>query len=85
MAMVKIGIVKAHIPGVGEGEGLKYVPVGVAFKDDKGRTAVKLNTLPIDKRWQGWLNIFDDATEPAVGRGESKSLGGQEIEDDIPF
>lgn len=88
MSLKKIGIVKAHIPGVQKGQGLKYVPVGVAFKDDErdGRIAIKLNAMPLDKRWDGWLNVFDEEYPAQAQKdGDNPPLDDDPYSDDIPF
>lgn len=79
MPLDRLGLVKAHIPNTTGGE-LKYITVGAAWRDSNtGRIAIKLNAMPLDKRWAGWLNIFEQDKDEV--RKEPPPGG----EDDIPF
>ena len=58
-----------------------YVKIGVAMKDEAGRISLKLDSLPFDPKWEGWINIFPrdlpsnnpraDYTSPAPARSFS--------------
>ena len=51
-----IGDACAFIKGV-NGEKSRYPRIGIAVRDGD-RISIKLDTLPIDKMWEGWINIF---------------------------
>lgn len=80
MTKVLMGDVCAFIRGVDGGKNT-YVKVGVAFQDGD-RVSIKLDAVPINKAWEGWLNIFPRTGERTEGKRAFNSTG---FDDDIPF
>lgn len=43
----------------GQGEKKKrYINVGSAFTDDQGRVSIKLDAVPTNPEWSGWLSLY---------------------------
>lgn len=86
MALIKIGVAKAHIPAVGNAKS-RYVTCGALFQDpDTERLVLKLDSIPVGG-WQGWVNIFGLDDRPA-DRAPTEPDTRNTIEvgdDDIPF
>jgi len=36
----------------------RYTNVGKAFTDEDGRLSIKLDTIPVDPNWSGWLSLY---------------------------
>lgn len=51
-----LGDACAFIKGI-NGQPNRYPRIGIAMKDGD-RISVKLDSIPIDKAWEGWINIF---------------------------
>lgn len=58
-----------------EGEKKKnYLNVGKAFTDEHGRVSLKLDALPVNPEWSGWISLYpikdrdDRDTQPAQPR-----------------
>lgn len=45
-------------PATGE-EKKRYVTVGAVFQDDKGRSYMKLDALPLSKDWSGFISFYE--------------------------
>ena len=83
-------ILRAHIPGAGEGGKARYVTLGTLFTRDDGSPAIKLDTLPADGRWQGWVNAFpwegrDDKPEKSKPKTAPLKDRPDIPDDDVPF
>lgn len=89
MAKHIVGYVSAYI----RKEGLKtqYPRIGTLFQDDgDGRFSMKLDSIPVDKAWEGWCNVFppyakktekENADEFAAPPTETSP----DSEGDVPF
>lgn len=95
MARILLGDLCAYIPSSKQGEKAQYLRIGVVFQDtdaDK-RISIKLDSLPIDKNWAGWCNVFarrsksaeENAEEFAPKPMKTKSANSIDSDDDIPF
>ena len=81
MSKERIGDACAFIPGV-DGSQSKYIKIGVAFRDTTYNTvSVMIDTIPLDKGWTGWVNIFQDEGR----KPRSHSAPTHQSDDDIPF
>lgn len=56
----------------GQGETKKrYINVGSAFTDEQGRVSIKLDAVPVNPEWSGWLSLYP-VKERDGGRPESR-------------
>jgi hypothetical protein len=81
MSLTLIGTIKAHLPIDGRQEA-KYVPIGVLFKDDDGNYALKIDAIPVEKRWNGWANVFLSGYK---AKEKIEKPVPDNLDDDIPF
>jgi hypothetical protein len=88
-----LGTIKAFIKNTW---GNEYVRVGTLFEDtESGGYAMKLDAVPLNHNWQGWMNVFPNDKTPAPGEppvgGPAKepkpapSGKFDDLDDDIPF
>ncbi len=82
MALRKTHDASAHLPEAGQGGKPKYVRVGTLYEDDTGKPVLKLDSLPADGRWQGWINFYTPDEGKVVKEGRRTDAIG---DDDIPF
>ena len=86
-----LGDACAFIRGI-NGDKNRYPRIGIAMKDGE-RISIKLDTIPIDKTWEGWINIFprDEAQRPLQSTRPSSPTRYPNVpstdfpDDDIPF
>lgn len=74
MTKTVMGDVCAHLPADDHagsmGKPSRYLKVGTALVDERGRISLKIDCLPLQSEgWTGWLNIFpkrekEDAAPP---------------------
>lgn len=79
MAKEKVGDLMAFIPGQA-GQKNRYIRVGAAMAEP-GRPhdiSLKFDSLPIDKGWQGWVNIWTEDTRPSEGGNKFPSYDDRE-------
>ena len=65
----------------------KYLKIGVMFRDTQdGRLSLKIDTLPLDKSWEGWVNVFpDNRASTTAAKPFPSDFDGRREEDNIPF
>ena len=70
----------------------RYVNVGSVFESDKGYLSLKIDSIPVDPEWSGWVSFFvpKEQMQPVSEHSEAKGnafqpQGGGGIDDDIPF
>ena len=80
-----IGDACAFIKGVA-GAKNRYPRIGIAMREGD-RISIKLDTLPIDKAWDGWINIFPREPTPAPLQSTSPYAPRNPdfLDDEIPF
>ncbi len=79
-------VLRAHIPGAGEGGKPRYVTIGTLFTRPDGTPVVKLDSIPTDGRWQGWVNAYPWESKEKAATEEKKSAAKPDLsDDDIPF
>ena len=80
MNNIFLGDACAYFPPTGRNEKGRYIKIGIATKDDRGRIALKLDVFPLASlNWGGWINIFPRDKAP------KKLETFPEPDDDIPF
>ena len=62
-------------------EGKSYSRCGSAWEGDKG-ISVKLDTVPVSKDWDGWLNLYEPKPKDAA-KGPQETQN--EDADPVPF
>lgn len=78
----------------------RYLTVGAVMEGDDGRMALKLDALPTNPDWSGWISFYEPKQQeggyqqrPAPQRQERRAPtqyqgqagGSLDEEDDIPF
>ena len=79
MAKEKVADAMAYIPGTA-GQKNRYIKIGTAMAE-AGRPhdiSIKIDSLPIDKGWTGWINLWRDETRPSEGGSKSPSYNDKE-------
>ena len=46
----------------------RYVNIGKIFENDKGQLSLKLDTIPVDPNWSGWVSFFEPKERQEQGR-----------------
>lgn len=49
----------------------RYINVGSAFTDEQGRVSIKLDAVPVNPEWSGWLSLYpvkEREDRPAQGQ-----------------
>jgi len=46
----------------------RYVNIGKVFENDKGQLSLKLDTIPVDPNWSGWVSFFEPKERQDQGR-----------------
>lgn len=79
MAKEKVADAMAYIPGTA-GQKNRYVKIGTAMAepDRPHDISIKLDSLPIDKGWTGWINLWRDDTYPSAGGNKASSYDDRE-------
>lgn len=96
MSREVLGDVLAYIPpGNAYNDKARYIKLGVAFKDDRGRISLKIDAMPVASAgwegWEGWINILPSKFKSAaLAEGEQVAAEGAAPpnnlnEADIPF
>lgn len=83
-----IGDACAFVKGVG-GAKNRYPRIGIAMREGD-RISIKLDSIPIDKAWDGWINIFprEEGARPAASSKFNDPLKRHFVDDfndEIPF
>ena len=52
----------------------RYIKIGIALKDESDRISLKIDSLPFDPKWEGWVNIFPRDLPSNNPRAEYTSL-----------
>lgn len=84
-------VLKAYIPGAGKDGKAKYFTIGSLFQRSNGEVVVKLDSVPTDGRWQGWVNAYPWEDEKRYSAAspdtpvKAKPTPPEIPEDDIPF
>lgn len=93
-AVATIGKYKDRTTGE---EKKNFLTVGKLFTDDEGRMSLKLDGLPVNPEWSGWLSFYPrrtDGARPAPtpprqdAHNQAKANAYQpqpQADDDIPF
>lgn len=76
-------MLRAYIPGAGEEGKPRYVTIGALFTRPNGSPVVKLDSIPTDGRWQGWVNAYpwEEKDKLPAKKAAKSSIS----DDDIPF
>lgn len=61
MATKKVKVLKAangtyEINGE---EKTRWVTIGALFKNDEGKTSMKIDSMPVGGTWDGWVQMFN--------------------------
>ena len=46
----------------------RYVNIGKVFENDKGQLSLKLDTIPVDPNWSGWVSFYEPKERQEPGR-----------------
>jgi hypothetical protein len=68
----------------------RYVTCGKAFTDDEGRMSLKVDAMPVNPAWSGWLSLYAIEREaprqqPDPRPAASAPAADDGEDDDIPF
>ncbi len=91
-AVATIGKYKDRTTGE---EKKNFLTVGKLFTDAEGRMSLKLDAVPVNPEWSGWLSFYPRKTDqrspapPPPSRHEQQKQDGYQpqpaSDDDIPF
>ena len=37
----------------------RWVTIGAVFKNDQGKTSMKIDAMPVGGEWDGWVQMFE--------------------------
>lgn len=82
MASQRTHDVSATIGEYKDGQGntkKRYINVGSAFTDEQGRVSIKLDAVPVNPEWSGWLSLYEvrDKDGRESDRRQNASQGQQ--------
>lgn len=67
----------------------RYINIGSAFTDDQGRVSLKLDAVPVNPEWTGWLSLYPVKSDrPAQQQSKPKpapAAANGDADEDIPF
>ena len=71
----------------------RYQKCGAAFTNDEGDLSIKLDAIPVNPDWNGWLSLYikreyDQQSTSTVNREPVRQVaaaGASGNQDDIPF
>lgn len=46
----------------------RYVNIGKVFENEKGQLSLKLDTIPVDPNWSGWVSFYEPKERQDQGR-----------------
>lgn len=73
----------------------RYIPVGKVFESESGGLSLKLDAVPVDQEWSGWISFFvpkdKEASSPSqhseakANAYQPQGTAGGFDESDVPF
>jgi hypothetical protein len=52
--------------------------IGAAFTGSDGRMRLLMNTFPVGRNWDGWLNVFPESEDPIKSTKQTAPIGTQQ-------
>ena len=56
----------------------RWFTCGAVFENENGQLSVKIDSMPVGEKWDGWLNLFETNKHPIEEKTEEDS-------DNLPF